>query len=274
MFKVVTDSTAYFTKSEAERAGIFVVPMSFNINDKKYLETYSDRQQGLLKDINKNPTGCKTSQPNISNFLNVFNEAATDEDGVLCVTISSRLSGAFNGATVAAGECKSKRGKILVFDSLSVAGGEKLIVEKAAELSNQGKTVEEAFEILTAYRDKVNVMFSVNDMEALRRSGRIGFVKQSISNILNIVPLLRLKDGAVESVLNTRGLLNFVRAVKSYMPQRLSKAIIMGFDDPTIESIKNSLAEQYKGEVGAKTLRGGAILAIHLGSKSFGIAWD
>jgi DegV family protein with EDD domain len=273
MFKIITDSTAYFTRSEAKNLGITIVPMTFSIKDKRFIEGYSGEQKEHFIEIEKNLPYCKTSQPNLKIFFDAFTHVIkNNNEPALCITMSSRLSGAFNSATVASAEVSN--GNIKIFDSLSIAGGEKMIVEKAVELSNQGKTIDEAIHILTEFRNQIKVLFSVSDMEALRRSGRIGFVKQSISNILNIVPLLRLKNGAIESITNARGMYNFLKRVKTYIPKNISKVIVMAFENDKAKLISEYLLRNYSDLKEVDCLQPGAILAIHLGNKSFGIAWQ
>ena len=273
MFKIITDSTAYFTRSEARNLGITIVPMTFTIKDKRFIEGYSGEQKEHFIDIEKNLSYCKTSQPNLKIFFDAFSHVIKDNThSALCITMSSRLSGAFNSATVAAAEVA--QGQICVFDSLSIAGGEKILVEKAVELSNQGKTIEEAVYILTELRNQLKVLFSVSDMEALRRSGRIGFVKQSISNILNIVPLLRLKSGAIESITNARGIYNFLKRAKTFIPKDINAVTVMSFEKDKAKLIGEYLTHNYPTLKKVDILQPGAILAIHLGNKSFGIAWQ
>jgi len=273
MFKIITDSTAYFTRSEAKSLGITIVPMTFTIKDKIFIEGYSGEQKEHFNEIKKCLPFCKTSQPNLKIFFDAFTHVIKNNNqDVLCITMSSRLSGAFNSATVASSEILNRN--IKIFDSLSIAGGEKMIVEKAIELSNQGKTVDEAIHILTEFRNQIQVLFSVSDMEALRRSGRIGFVKQSISNILNIVPLLRLKNGAIESITNARGIYNFLKRAKSFIPKNISKVIVMSIDNEKAKLISDYLMHNYPELKEVIFLQPGAILAIHLGDKSFGIAWQ
>ena len=271
MFDIITDSTAYFTRERARELNITVIPMTFTIGDRRYAEGYSGEQKNHIADIEKNAELCKTSQPNIKVITDAYKRSVKLGKRALFITISSRLSGTYNSALLAAAEFGS--GKIAVFDSLSVAAGLKMQVERAAALKAGGNSLEQTIKILEQERAGIEVLFSASDMEALRRSGRVGLVKQSISNILNLVPLLKLSGGKIESITGARGIYNFLKKVKEQLPQNLEGAVLMAFDPSVLKIMEEYLQRNYKAVSCIEFLKPGAVLAVHLGAKSFGIAW-
>lgn len=272
MFDIITDSTAYFTREQARQLDITVIPMTFTIGDRRYAEGYSGEQKHHIADIEKNAALCKTSQPNIKVISDAYKRSVKLGKKTLFLTISSRLSGTYNSAVLAAAEFD--RDKIVVFDSLSVAASLKMQVERAAALKAEGKSLEQTVEVLEKERDNIKVLFSASDMDALRRSGRVGLVKQSISNILNLVPLLKLSDGKIESITGARGIYNFLKKVKEQLPQNLKSAVLMAFDQSALKIMEEYLQRNYKSVKHIEHLKPGAVLAVHLGVKSFGIAWS
>jgi DegV family protein with EDD domain len=110
---------------------------------------------------------------------------------VLCIVISSRLSGAWSSAVTAAREVGSS--KVAVIDSLSTAGGLYYQVVRARELADRGLSHAELADRCTEMRQSSGVAFSVENMSALRRSHRLGPLNQSVNTILNCRPVLLLK---------------------------------------------------------------------------------
>ncbi len=135
-------------------------------------------------------------------FLDLFTRLKAQGHQALCITISSRLSGTFANALKAAedtGEC------IQVIDSRTTAGAQYLLLRAAREMLDQGMGLMECFEALKQMRGRSHTIFTIQDMDPLRRSGRLGYVRSSVSTLLNLRPLLTLSDGSVVSHSLARG---------------------------------------------------------------------
>ena len=129
----------------------------------------------------------RTSQAGFSAFMSVFDDLILAGHDVLCLTISSRLSGTYGNARIAARETAPD--KIEVVDSLTTGGGLYLLIKEARRLLDGGLTVQETAQRLRVLRGRVKTVFSVEDISALRSSGRLGNVKMSVATILNIKPI-------------------------------------------------------------------------------------
>ena len=121
MIAIVTDSTVCIPKNEAEAYGIRIVPNSYSAGGQTYRESYSDRNGDFERRIFSNPAAGKTSQASAAAFIPVFRELIRGGFEVLCVVLSSRLSGTYSSACIAAREVDAER--IAVVDSLTTAGG-------------------------------------------------------------------------------------------------------------------------------------------------------
>ena len=117
------------------------------------------------------------------------------------------------GAVLAARELG---GPIRVVDSLSTCAGLYLLIRRACAMVQAGESLEKVEAEMIALREKGRTYFSVDDMTPLRRSGRLGNVKSSISTILNIKPLLAVREGAVVSVGVARGKIDQMRRLTSF----------------------------------------------------------
>jgi len=273
MFAVVTDSAAYLTKQEAIKLGVTVIPMNYSIAGAKFDEHYSTENADFVKVIKARPLECKTSQPNVVAYEAVLRRIVDSGLDVVLISASSRLSGAYNSAMMAKNNIGSA--KVHIFDSMTIAGGQRLVVEEAVRLSGAGVPLASAIGELEIYRDRVGTVFSVEKMDALRRGGRISAVKLGISNLLNVRPILELKDGTVVGKGTARGVRNVIRELASGVPKDAKKIILMSIYSAESTKIMQPTALEYLvHEAKIEYQYIGPVLAIHLGDGAFGIAWS
>lgn len=272
MFAILTDCTAYFTKEEAFIKGINIIPMTYTIGNNRYFEHFSENNDEILDKINQNLEICKTSQPNISNYEDAFKKVVDLGISGLFISISSRLSGAYNSAELVAKGIGHNR--IKVIDSRTVAGGLRLLVEKAITMRAQGCSLDETYASCLSAIDKIGMTFSVDNMDALRRGGRIGVIKHSISTVLNIRPILEIKDGVIVSIGTARGANNIIKSLCAYIPDNVKRIFINCFyESNSVLLTKQYLAEKYPA-IAIVMHYLGPTLAIHLGKEGFGVAWQ
>ncbi len=270
MIALAVDSTAYLTKAEAIALGITLVPMNYTIDGQTYPEQYSDANGSFEALIARHPN-CKTSQPPVASYISVFQNLTNQGYDVLCMVISSRLSGTYSSAQLAANAVNPE--KVKVFDTLSTAGGMNLLVKRAAELIHSGLDLAEVMERLTAIRNLVGITFSVRNMDALRRSGRIGVIRQSVGTILNIRPILLCVNGAVVADGIARGQHEQIRELVARVPEDAAKVYIQHISDSSqMEPLQLALKEKLPS---ARILSGnaGPVLAINIGLGALGVSW-
>ena len=155
-----------------------------------YLEGYNDRSY----------TAC----PSIDAWLKAFEGA----DEIYCVTITSGLSGTFNGANIAREQYLEDHpdAKIYVVDSLSTGPGMVLLLEKLAELKTQGKSFEEVCTAIDRYRKRLKLYFSLSSLHNLAQNGRVNKLIASAIGFMNIKILgTASKEGTIEQVGKCRG---------------------------------------------------------------------
>lgn len=270
MIAIVCDSTVYMTQKEAEELGVFLAPVSYYTPQKSYDETFIDKSGDFEKFISEN--NCKTSHTNPAVFLNLFKKLLAEGFEILCVTISSRLSGTYSSARVAAREAGSD--KIMVVDSLTTGGGLFMLVKLARKLIDEGASLIETAMALEETRGKINIVFTVNDMRPLRKSGRLGIVRQSVGTILNVRPILKCFEGSVVADGTVRG--------GDEQAKNLASRIALKTDEVYLHYINNynmtsKLAKALReiGYGGKITLRKlGPVLGIHLGASVTGLVWE
>ncbi len=270
MIVLVTDSTAYFTKAEAAALGVVMVPMTYTQEGRTvYTEGYIDEDAAYLTSIAKNIGRYATAQASLSAFWSTFEDILAQGNQVLCITISSRFSGTYANAMKAAQEIGGT--DIEVVDSKTTAGAMYLLLKKARQFLDDGMTLVQAALKLREEREKAKTYFSVEDMGPLRRSGRLGFVRMSVSTVLNIRPVLKNTDGGVTTHALARGKHDQLRVleqtIKNYQPP-----VIVQYCG--VDGLADALVKRLQAK-GIPVLRRliGPVLAIHLGLTCISITW-
>lgn len=271
MIRIVTDGTACLSYSLATQMGVRVVPVTYSVAGRLYHESYLDNSGDAERLIAENPGKCLTSHPPVAVFADVFRNLMKDGDEVLCLVISSRLSGTFSSATIASRDVDTAR--IAVVDSLTTAGGLTLLLKFARELVDRGLALDEVVRSVEAKRGAIGLAFSVNDMSSLRKSGRLGDVRQSIGNVLNVRPILTLADGAVMAQGVSRGDTQTVKALLDRVPSEAGYILVHHLGDKYDPvAVMQLLRERFPdAQVTARPL--GSTLRIHLGAGFIVIAW-
>ncbi|MCL1790114.1 MAG: DegV family protein [Peptococcaceae bacterium] len=275
MITIVTDSSSYFKQSEAQELGIRVIPNNYNVNGQSYSESFSD-QNGSFEDLLKESGTHKgnrtytTSHPNLSAFLSCFEEELRKNNEILCITISSRLSGAYGTAHMAAKQTENKA--IAVFDSQYTAGGLYLLVKEARKLIGGGLGLQKIMDVLPAIRDRITTAFSVDDMVPLRRSGRIGFVRLNIGTFLNNKPILLCRGGAVVADSIARGNTEIIKAFLAKINETTRDVVISYIGDNRLATNLYYVIQDTFPHVTITLQKIGPVLGIHLGLKVIAVS--
>ena len=270
MTAIVADSSVYLTKAEAEKLGVRVVPMTYSVEGGGlYAEDFVDANGEYEALVAQNIDRMHTSQATMSAFMSVFDDLLAEGQDVLCLTISSRLSGTYANARMAANEVGEQC--IEVVDSLSTGAGLYHLVCMARQLLDEGLDIKEAAARLREERRFIKTVFSVDDMLPLRRSGRLGSVRLSVSTILNIKPMLKCENGSIVSAGIARGRLEQLRFFMKEIGEFRGGMIVQSF---LADTQAKAVCEQVE-QMGCQAThrRVGPVLGIHLGRGSVGVTW-
>ena len=130
-----------------------------------------------------------------------------------------------------------------IYDTNNLTFGAGFFVVKAAEMINEGKTIDEVFKALDEIKEKYILMFSVDTLEYLKNGGRISSTKATVGSLLNIKPILEVKDGLVSQVGQVRGKKNVLNKMIEYVKERLGDdleqdEVYIGYSDDPKETEK------------------------------------
>ena len=163
----------------------------------------------------------QTSQINVAAYMEFF-ERLLQKGDLLHIAFTSGQSGAVHNAFLAAEELRAKypERKLVVIDSLCSSSGYGLLVDSAADLRDQGKSLEEVEQWVLAHRNRVHHQFFSSDMTQFRRTGRVSGAAATVATVLNICPIMRLDDtGSIKAYSKVRGKKKAVEVTVETMAQ-------------------------------------------------------
>jgi len=200
--KIIIDSASDIKKSVAEARGLGFLSLKTMIGGKEYYDGVDITPEEFYEKLAKCDGIAKTSQVSVAEFSDAYAEAVANGDDVVAITISSKLSGTYQSATVAASDFE---GRVYVVDSLSATIGIQVLIERAIVLRDEGKSAQEIFDELEALKRKLRLYVALDTLEYLVRGGRISKSAGFFGGVLNLKPVLTLENGALVTVGKARG---------------------------------------------------------------------
>ncbi|MFB6468502.1 DegV family protein [Cytobacillus sp. Hz8] len=217
MIKIITDSSADLPKDIIERYDLTIVPLTITIDNQHYLEKVDLTAEEFYEKMFAAHDLPKTSQPSPAAFADAFSKFDPDTE-ILCLTISSGLSGTYQSACLAK---ELTDAKVTVFDTLAGSLGHGMQIIRAAELANQRNSIEEIIIELEKYRQKMNILVLLSTLENIVKGGRLSRFQGSLAKILNIKVILdRVEGGKVEILERVRGKKKFFNRVLEIIEER------------------------------------------------------
>lgn len=192
---IVTDSTADLPPALLERYSVAMVPLVINWDGQTYRDKVDLSTAAFYRRLRTSKSLPKTGAPSLAAFETVFRERLAQHDGLVCISLASRLSGTCEVARRAAQSVDPAR--IAVVDSGSVSICMAWLVELAACGAQQGLGLGEIRERLEEMRSRLRVLALVETLEFLQRGGRIGRAAALAGTLLSVKPILSIKDGEV-----------------------------------------------------------------------------
>jgi fatty acid kinase fatty acid binding subunit len=201
--RIVTDSTADIPAEQARALGITVVPLTVFFGDEAYLDGVELDNAAFYQKLLTSKVTPRTSQPSPAAFLEAFTNLINDgADSILVVLVSAKLSGTYQSACTGRDTLPDDVRKIPIeiVDSATVSMGMGQPIMAAAKEAQQGAGFEEIQTRLRSRLTRTRILFALDTLEYLKRGGRIGGAKALLGNMLNVKPILAIKNGIVVPV--------------------------------------------------------------------------
>jgi DegV family protein with EDD domain len=198
---VVLDSTADFPDAQIRFPNMRVVPLYVRFGDESFRDYIELDPHGFYQRLRGAAELPTTSQPTPQDFVSTYHALAGYER-IYSLHISSKLSGTFQSATIAAAEDSAR---IRLVDTESASVGIGMLALAIQELLARGTTDEEVEELVAQHRERAGILFTVDTLEFLAKGGRIGRAKALMGSLLNVKPILAIEDGEVVPLTRARG---------------------------------------------------------------------
>jgi len=196
---IVTDGAADLPAELVAKHRIGVVPLEVRLAGHDALRDDALSPEAFWRLSASSGALAETAAPSPGAFRDAFVAAAeAGYDGVVCVTLSSRLSATYEAAVAGAREARATLA-VEVVDSRSVTMGEGLLVLEAAERAEAGEPLGAVAHAVRAALEDVAVVGTLDTLENLRRGGRIGTAQALVGSLLSIKPVIEVRDGVVEA---------------------------------------------------------------------------
>ncbi len=205
-FKILSDSACDLPDDLIKKHQIDIIPFYISFENDHYIKEKEeiDRPTFYSKLYHTYP---KTSLPSVHDYINKFQPYAEKGEHLLCINITSKFSGSHQAALTAKKEILEKypSASITVIDSQLCSASQGLLVLEAVRMRDAGFTLEKTAERLQQIIPTGRMMFTIGKLDHLQKGGRIGKVTALAGSILNLKPLIVLKDGEVFPYGTVRG---------------------------------------------------------------------
>ncbi len=256
MIRIIADTTSSIPVEEAARLGIGYLPQIIVFGEKSYRddnELSSEQFLELLKGSSALP---KTAAPPPVLYNPIYEEVVKAGDTAIVLCPSSEMSGTFRSATVAAEDFP--HADIRIIDTRTIGGGLATLVLKAVEMVNTGATADEIITTIKEMSCRERIFFLVDTLEYLQKGGRIGGAQALVGSLLQVKPILTVKDGRVvpgeSQRTKRRALARIIELIQSNMPANPTDAQISIFHGG-VPGEAGQLGEDIRAAVGVPEVR-------------------
>lgn len=277
MVQIITDSAADFEPEEMERLGIKCIPLSVSFGAAQYQENVNLSKDLFYRLLETEKEFPRTSQPFPYSFQCAMEEAVQGGNEAVFITLSSALSGTYQTAVMVQKMFGYER--CFVVDSRTASGGQRILVEQAVKLRDQGKGAQEIADCLKELRSRIALCACLDTLEYLRRGGRISLPSAAIGSLLKIKPIIHVTiEGTVEIIAKRRGtksaMEELYRQITISQPDEAYPFYVMYTQNPQNGLVLAEKLYNYgKSIAHSHMINVGAAIGSHIGPNAFGIVY-
>lgn len=273
---IIVDSTADITEDVKER--LTVVPLTLRFGDEEYIEGVTIQKKEFYQKLIESDVLPKTSQASPADFEDVFEKIVAAGESAVVITLSSKLSGTWQSAMIAAREYEDS---VYVVDSRSVAIGTAILAKLALRLVDEGMGAREIAERLEKEREKICLIAMLDTLEYLKKGGRISAAAAFAGGVLSIKPVVCIRDGEIVILGKARGSKQgnnlLVSEIRKTGGIDFTKPILLGYtglDDTLLQKyIEDSKALWEEGISSLETTMIGSVIGTHAGPGAVAVAF-
>lgn len=274
-YVIVTESTTDLSAQMINELQIKVIPLKFTMGEKTYVDTIGDDGLNPVEFYNMLRDGATSSTTQITPaiFMEEFSKILDEGKDILYIAFSSGLSGTYNAGCMARDELLEKYPdrKIVVVDTLAASMGEGLLVYHAAKMRDEGKSLDEVAKWLEDNKLNLSHLFTVDDLNHLKRGGRVSPAVAFVGTLLGIKPVMHVdNEGHLVPISKVRGrkaaLDSLVKIMKDTAIEPEKQMVFISHGDA--EADVEYLTAQIKEKVGVLDIKAnyiGPVIGSHSG---------
>lgn len=270
MIEIISDTTAYLTKEFIKKNKIHIVPLKYFLNNKEKKEGIMPFKK-FYQQLEESKEFPKTSQPSIDDFLKIYEEILSRGNKAIVFVLSSKISGTYDSAFSAKEQCRRPE-DISLLDFQLVAQLTGNLIEEAAYLVKRYRNLETIENILIKSKEKLEGFFIPDNLEYLKKGGRINKISNFTGNLLNIKPLLVFKDGEIQVDSKIIGMKKTLKVFLEKIPDDFEKLYFVKIGNSKNFEIMEDFVKEKFSNNNIEYSELGPVLGSHIG-KGIGLVW-
>lgn len=277
MIKIYTDSTCDLTKELLNKYDISILPLYVTFDNDVYKDGIEITSSQLYKKVDELKKLPKTSAASVGDYMEIFSKELEQGNDVVFIAISSGFSSTYNNGLIAIDTLETDR--VVMVDSKNLSSGNGLVVLKAAKLRDEGKNIHQIKEELdNKIIPNVRSKFVVDSLEYLHKGGRCSGASRLFGTLLQLKPVIEVKDGKMEVAAKTRGKtkgLNFMLEDIISNKEKVDLEHIMithTYADEDEKYLREKLAQEFPN-ANIDTTTAGCVISSHCGKGTIGILY-
>jgi len=248
MLRIVMDSGGDLPADWIKENQIDIIPLNVHMDEEIFQENVDLSIDQFYDWVEKTGRIPKTSQPSPHQVIELYRKIAQPGDVILSIHLTSKLSGTYESAVIAAQELVNEPYQIIPFDSLAGTGIQGYMCREARQLDRDGAEIEQIIKRLEQIRDQSEIIFTLDTLEFAQKSGRVQKLESFLASVLKIKPIITLKEGALaagDKVRTRKAALEFIlQEMADRMGEKvINAAIIHAHDLKTALEISERIRE-------------------------------
>lgn len=277
---VVTDTASYLTPEQIEKYNITVLPITVILGDKQYKETEELTDQKFYDYLRNEPELPTTAQVSMGQIQQAYDRLVDEGyDTIISIHLSLGITSFMDNLRMFVRDYD--KAKVYPFDSMAASAAEADLVMLAGTLAQKGVNPEKIVSELKDLRDSTHILFAVNDLKHLSRTGRLSNHSAIIGSLLDVKPLLTFKDGKIFAIAKERTMHRAFKMISTeiqkYVEQHPDWKLHITIVDSNNREMLTKWTEDFKqafpmARISQSHL--GPAISVHTGEKTMGVVWD